>query len=554
MAAAAPQSVRARAGALLRRPWVMTALLCAAALALPATGTDAAAQEFRTWLWVRHGPVLWQNLWYGGHSVVGYSVLFPPLAAVLGTRVAGAVATVWAAAAGGAAFVTFGRSFGGSFGGARAATAATAAGYWFAFACVGMFIQGQYPFALGVALAITALLAAGRDRPVSAGALALAASAASPLAGAFLLLFASAWWAQAGLRRVAPLGCAVAGVALGWWAGGGGWFPFPGVSLLSVLIACGGGLLLVWWEGTAVRAALLGYAACAVVLFALPNAVGGNAARLGALAGGPLAVHLLGRRGRWRTVLVVALPLAVWTGWPVGSALAAGVGDPSGGAAYYAGLQQFLSTQDPARGRLEIPPLRRHWESYFVATRFPLARGWERQIDLGDDAVLYRPGLTGDELHAWTLDAGVRLIALPDAPLDPWAVREAALLAAGQPWLVPVWHDAHWQVWEVADAVGLVTGPARVVRLGVDSVDLDMTAAGQALVRLRWGPFWRVTAGSACLAEGGNGWLVVGATAPGPVTVSADALPGTGPPAVPECPATVWPSDVRPIERPGLPR
>ena len=127
-------------------------------------------------------------------------------------------------------------------------------------------------------------------------------------------------------------------------------------------------------------------------------------------------------------------------------------------------MNSFLDTQDVARGRVEVPTLRQHWESYYVAQSFPLARGWERQIDLRDNDVLYQPDLTPDQLHEWLVSSGVGLVALPDAPLDYWARREAAIISAGQPWLTPVWSDAHWRVWRVSDSPGLLTGPARSPR------------------------------------------------------------------------------------------
>jgi hypothetical protein len=500
--------VATAAASLLARPWVITALLCAALLALPMVGADVAAQEFRTWLFRTHGPVLWQDQWYGGHLQSGYSLLFPPLAALLGTRVVGVLASVWAAAAGSVLIGTGGRP-------------QRLAAMWFALACVGEFVQGQLPFMVGLALALSALVEARRGRVWLAGAAALAASLASPLAGAFLLLAALAWWPEAGLRRIAPLAAAGGGVGLGSVLGGGGWFPFPPVSLATVLLFCGGGLILTRRSSRTLRWALVLYALSSVLLFVIPNPAGGNAARLGALAGGPVAALALGQQRRWRAAAVVAVPLLLWQAWPVAAAVSHAADDPSSQPAYYTGLQSFLRTQDPTRGRLEVPTLRQHWEASYVAPGFPLARGWERQLDLEYNPSLYRPDLTGEQLHDWAVNSGVALVALPDAPLDPWSKREGELLAAGQPWLTPVWHDAHWQVWRVTDAPGLVLGPARLTRLGINVVDLAVDTPGDVVVRLHWSPYWQVIAGSACLRPGPDGWLVVRAGQPGPVTLAA---------------------------------
>src|SRR6059058_6629207 len=59
---------------------------------------DLAAQAYRAGLFDRAGWLLWDNAWYGGHPLPGYSVLFPPLGALLGVRATGALSTVAAAA------------------------------------------------------------------------------------------------------------------------------------------------------------------------------------------------------------------------------------------------------------------------------------------------------------------------------------------------------------------------------------------------------------------------------------------------------------------------
>jgi hypothetical protein len=491
----------------LGRPELLAGVLAAVAcltvvLVLPPVGADVAAQEFRAWLFRTHGPLLWQNQWYGGHMVLGYSVVYPALAALVGVRALGIIACVWGAVIGA---VLLRRRL---------------PSIWFATAFVGQFVQGQYPFSLGVCLALIALLAASRGRRWAATMTALLSSLSSPLAGAFLLLTGVAWATRAGVRRTAPLLAAGVGVGIGWLLGGGGWFPFPGVSLLTVLAFCGGGLLLVGDTFRPVRWAFVLYAIGAVAVFSFPNAVGGNFARLGALAGGPVAVYVLGAQRRWRTLAVVALPLLTWQAWPMASAVSNAAGDLSSRASYYAGLEAFLRTQDPTAGRLEIPTLRQHWEAAFVAETFPVARGWERQLDLRDNSTLYRPGLTADQLHDWLRESGVTLVALPDAPLDPWSVREAELISAGQRWLMPVWHDAHWRVWRVTDASGLISGSAWIAHLGIDTVDLVAARRGDAVVRVRWNPYWRVTSGAACVGTDPDGWLLVRTSRPGPVTVS----------------------------------
>ena len=55
---------------------------------------DLAAQVFRTELFQHAGLAIWNGSWYGGHYTLTYSVLFPPLAALLGPQLVGTVSVV----------------------------------------------------------------------------------------------------------------------------------------------------------------------------------------------------------------------------------------------------------------------------------------------------------------------------------------------------------------------------------------------------------------------------------------------------------------------------
>ena len=65
-------------------------LLAAVYLIWSPPSADLAAQTFRTELFEAHGFEVWSNAWYGGIHLPGYSLLFPPLASVLGIRLVGA--------------------------------------------------------------------------------------------------------------------------------------------------------------------------------------------------------------------------------------------------------------------------------------------------------------------------------------------------------------------------------------------------------------------------------------------------------------------------------
>src|ERR1700757_3902209 len=82
----------------LRVVHTSTVLLAVLAGALIVTlarwGVDWPAQEFRAWIAGHDGLSLWTMRWYSGSALPGYSVLYPPLAAVLGAGTVGVVACV----------------------------------------------------------------------------------------------------------------------------------------------------------------------------------------------------------------------------------------------------------------------------------------------------------------------------------------------------------------------------------------------------------------------------------------------------------------------------
>src|SRR5258706_11477736 len=83
---------------LLRPDWLpavaLSAVLAAAMLAWNPQVGDLAAQVFRTELFQRGGLSIWNGSWYGGHYTLTYSVLFPPLGALLRPRLVGTLPVV----------------------------------------------------------------------------------------------------------------------------------------------------------------------------------------------------------------------------------------------------------------------------------------------------------------------------------------------------------------------------------------------------------------------------------------------------------------------------
>jgi hypothetical protein len=190
--------------------------------------------------------------------------------------------------------------------------------------------------------------------------------------------------------------------------------------------------------------------------------------------------------------------------------------DASTGAAYFRPLLGFVAQHSDPPARLEIVATQLHWEAAYVAPYVPLARGWDRQLDTADNPIFYDQGaLNPNSYQTWLLNNGVRYVALPDVPLDYAAVKEARLIDAGVPGLRLVWQAAHWQVFELTGAPGIVSGPARLLRLDGGHVALNATDPGTILVRVRYSPRWTVVRGQGCVQEAPGGATTVNARTAG---------------------------------------
>jgi hypothetical protein len=497
---------------LVERPWLVTAALCLVVLGFGRYGADLPAQEYRTWVVRDHGLLPWSTQWYGGDSLLSYSLLAPVLGAVVGINVLGALAAVVSTA-------LVCRLF---------PDVEDAGQRWcrllFAVATVANLVIGRTAFALGLGLGLAALWAAQADQRTLAGTCAVLCSLTSPLVAVFLLLVALAWLPSRQGRRALPLMLAVLGPVVGVVVahGGGGRFPFPIWHMLILEATAAAGLLWIPRRYAVIRRAVGIYAACSFLLFLIPNAVGGNMLRMATLIAAPLAALAVAGRGRPLAVAAVVALLAGWQLPPVAVAVAGSINDPSASSGYFRPLLAALPPGVP-QGRLEIPLTRSHWESYYAARRYPLARGWERQLDVQRNAILYYR-LTPASYRRWLDANAVAFIAVPDVPLDPAGQYEADLLQHPPTWLQPVWHNRHWRLWRIIGARALASSPGLVTDLDVSSFTVRFTTAGSSIVRVRWSPLLRIDAGTGCLSRGADGWTRLQTPQAGSLTVLA-ALP-----------------------------
>jgi len=485
---------------------------------------DLAAQVFRTELFERAGLAIWNGSWYGGHYTLTYSVLFPPLAALLGPQLVGGLAVV-------ASAYFFDRLVRDRWGAeARWAT------LWFAAGVVTLLADGQLTFALGVAFGLGSLRCLQTGRGALAIAAAAACALASPVAGAFLAGVVLAGLAEPG-RRPGRVPLAAASLALALTVVPNlafpepGQFPFELSSYLAIPLFCGGALIVTRGlpEERQLRRVLLGYMLAATVVWLLPNAMGGNAVRLGALFGGPvLAAVVLARRPRvapW----FLALALAGGLYWQLTASvtqIARSVGDPSTGAEYFQPAAGWLRAHGGHETRIEVPPTANHWESAYLAQDFELARGWLRQIDTTRDDVFYADAeLTHATYSRWLRRNAISFVALPDAPLDYSSVAERRLILDSPPYLDLRHSSEHWRIYAVRAPQPLVAplGAAGARTLWIDrqGFALDVREPGDFLVRVSFTPYWSIARGSGCILRHGD-WTVARASRPGVFRVAAD--------------------------------
>ena len=507
-------------------------------------GVDDAAHRYQASVFSVDGWTAWDNYWYAGrYGVVNYSLLFYPLAATLGVVTVAVLATT--ASAGLFAHIVmhqWGRP-------------ARWSALLFAISSPGLLAAGQYPFALGTAFSLLALLAAQRGRPWLLVAAALATALSSPLAFAFLVVTLGGLLLGGGrasaLRsaRVAFPLCAILLMLAGEVAvyqafPGGGPFPYPAADLIGITAFSLAGLIIA--RGSQLTRPLgglfLAYLAIAWWAKLFPSPLGGNATRVLDYACAPLlALVIAVRGGQARAFAALALSVAIaWQAAPFVKNIANSFGEQAQAASYWQPVISFLrepGRHDPANFRVEIVATARHYESYYL-TRGEgeaIPRGWYRQNDFPTNGVLYDRTLSAAAYQRWLRLMGVRYVFLPDTELDTSAKAEAALLRSGLSGLREIPLSKNFRAFELPNATPLLTlstpradaasltGEARVLRETREQFWLSLPVAGTYLLRVHYSPYWRVDdASAACVEPGPHGMTQVRVVDPGPLRLRID--------------------------------
>jgi hypothetical protein len=475
-------------------------VIAAAYVIVAPRSEDLAAHLLRAKLFATEGFGLWNNWWYAGHNIPGYSVLFPPLAALLTPQVVAAISAPISAAL----FESLvHRRFGND---------AWLGALWFGIATSTSLFTGRLTFAFGLVFAVGTALALQRERPVTAAGLAALTALASPVDALFAALAGAAQAIGAYIehRRIRPalpgigvvVAAAVPVLALSVAFPEGGHEPFAFSALWPLVLISLLAVPAIPRRDVTLRAGAALYALGLIGFYAVASPVGSNVTRLATLVAGPI-VALLWWPRRTVALVAVALPL-LYLQWqaPVRDIRTAD-DNREVTAAYFQPMMTYLSRQPGQPFRIEIPFTLFHWEVYVVAPEFPLARGWERQLDTKYNALFYDGSLTAASYEAWLHQLAVRYVAVADAELDYSAKQEVALIDRGLPFLHLVFRSRHWRVYAVEDPTPIAQGAATLTALGPNSLDLQGQTAGTTLIRVRWSPYWAITQGSGCVAPAG---------------------------------------------------
>ena len=509
-----------------RRELVQASLLTAVVAGLllglgPAPG-DAPAHLYRTFL-VQHGSLVWDNLWYAGqYPLASYSLLYYLPASVVGNLplvLAGAIistllfATISYRAWGAAAIWPI-RLFG-------------------LFAAAPLF-TGLYSYSLGFAALLGALRALQARQSLLGIALALVTLGLSPLAFVFLCLVLLA---LALSERRWTVRSTVVAVSLGLMGAAQlvvlhlfptpGRYPFHWADLLAVLGVCTVGALLARQtdRGRLIEAFFIVWGIGSVVAYLLATPIGDNWTRLREFVF-PLmflTASLAGFRPRRLTVFALAGALA-YNLVPYLMLIPYRLDSRPEHSGFWAPALTYVRSRTQPNFRVEVVPTAAHWEAYWVPrSGLPLARGWYRQLDIGDNPVFYGSALEPAAYRTWLRSVGVKYVLLPTTRLDPVsAPAEAALLRAGSAGLVRVFVSPTVAVYELPHASPLLTGPGspQLTALTHTTIAGRVAVPGRYLLRVHYNPHWALAAAGACARAAPDGMTELTVTIPGAFDLS----------------------------------
>jgi hypothetical protein len=485
------------------------AVLFGAAYLLAAPmGRDLSAQLAHAQFAQFHWPELLSLHWYSGFNPLGYSVLSPPLTALLGVRLSTAVAYV-------ASVVLFAAVL------QRTGVARLVAGGLTGAICfTGNLVVTRTTFALALAMALGALLALVSGRMRISSMLSVLAALTSPVAGLFLGVAGGALFLSGRRRDGVVLGVSglVPTVAIGLAFGNGGYQTF---GTKQALIGFLGSLAVagLCWRRPVIRWGALLSAGLVAAAYVIKTPVGTTATRLPELFAAPILVAV----AAVPLLAVISAAASVVLLLPLSSIKEVEErGDPALSAEFYAPLLDQLASGGAA-GLIEVVPTQRRGEAAIVAPVVPIARGWSRQLDTGRHPIFYNGSLNTDTYRQWLDDNAISHVALSIGPYDWAALKEADLVRSGLPYLQELWSNSTWTLYAVKNPRPVISSPGRVIVRDGPSLTVSLPEGGEYVVRVRWSRYLSTSAGCVRPAEGG--WTTLVIEQPGTAKIKGGLLP-----------------------------
>jgi hypothetical protein len=480
----------------------------AAYLLAPPMGRDFSAQLAHAELAESHWPELLDLRWYGGFNPLGYSVLSPPVMALLGVPLTTALAYV-------ATVVLLAALLKGT------AVARPVAGAITGAVCLtGNLVVTRTTFALGLVLGLGALLALMSGRLRLTSGLSVLAPLASPVAGLFLGVAGGALFLSR--RRRAGVTLAVSAmvptIAISLAFGNGGYQTFAAKQALVSVLACLA-VTGLCWHCAVVRWGALLSAGLVAAAYLLPTPVGTTATRLTELFAAPVVVAVAGIP---LVALIAATASIVLLLPPVSITEVRERGDPALSAEFYAPLLQQLTARRAA-GPIEVIPTQRRGETAFVAPVVAIAKGWSRQADTGRNAIFYDGGLNAATYRKWLDDNAISYVAISQGPYDWSAPDEVALVRHGLPYLQKVWWNQTWTLYAVTNPTPVISPSGQVVARDAVSLTVSLPDPGEYVVRVRWSRY--LTASNGCMRPTEDGWSMIVVEHPGIAKIEGSFAP-----------------------------
>jgi hypothetical protein len=522
-----------RASWRLRLPAVREAALCTSLATvvgsllvwLAPPGGDLAAHEYQRSLFILHGFTLWDNFWYAGrYAFVSYSVLYYPLAALLGIRLLGVVTVAVAAAA-------FGRLLEREWG-----RSARWAGRCFAVVWPGAMLAGEFPLLLGGAFGFLCLLALHAGRRWIGAVCIVLTLAASPVA--FVMLVVVLAGMALGRRHVlrgvtvpaAAVVLAVAAELVVLHLFPVGTLEFPAIEAVEASAFCIGLLALTWRLESArsLRGVLAAYLLAVVAVYVIPSGLGHDIGRL-RLVALPLALLVAALR-RWRPlppVLAAVALAAAWNVVPLAGGWAQAASDRSANPAVWTAPVEYLRSHLTTGYRVEAVDTSQHWPALYLArSDIPLVRGWFRQDDHPVAGLLYSR-FTPAQYIAWLRRLGVHYVVLTNSPSDFSSRREAQVIRSGRTGLKRVFATPEISIYDVPHPQPIVTGPGHpaMIALHESRFAVRVSRAGTYRIAVRWSPYWHASTG--CLTRHRGGMLQLRTSAAATVRIGFDIDAGS---------------------------